>query len=404
MATVKIVLRQKPNSKGEYPLALRITKDRKSTFKHTDIFLPLKDWDPIKEVVRKSHSNSVRLNNLLHKKLSEAKDIVIDHESKQKPYSLSTIKTKVVGRKNQITFFEFAYDYFKTMEKADNYNRKSAEKPALSHLKAFLNGRDIDFIDLNFSMLEKFRAFLKGDLKLGERTVTNYMMVLRTIYNKAIKSEYVDQVYYPFGDKGIKLVRPVSTKIGLSVEQIKLLESASFEKPEYEHARNRFLFSFYMAGMRASDLHMLKWSDFKNGRLYYTMRKNNKPGSIKVPDKAKAILDKYLPLKKSPHDFVFPELKNFKGIGNKTAEQKQLHYRTSKLDQYLKNIGVLLNFEQKLTMHIARHSFANISGDKVPIQRLMQLYRHSSILTTIGYQFAFMNKSTDEALDKVLDY
>jgi len=404
MATIKVVLRQKPNKKGEYPLALRITKDRKSSFLHTDIFIKAGEWDEIKETVRKNHPNSVRLNNLLHKKLSEAKDILIDFESKQKPYSLHAVKEKVSGRFKPYTFFDFADEYFQTMLSAGSYQRKSAEQPAISHFKRFLGNRTIEFIDITFHMLEKFRADLKGKQQLGERTTVNYLMVIRTIYNRAIKAGLIDKVNYPFGDNGLKLNRPASQKIGLSIDQIKKLETAEFKNKVLDHARNRFLFSFYLAGMRVSDLHLLRWSDFKNSRLYYVMRKNSKPLSIKIPDKAQAILEIYLPLKRDKDDFVFPEFKDFTELSDKIALQKQLHYRTAKLDEYLKKIGKQLSFDQKLTMHVARHSYASISGDKIPIQRLQQLYRHSSILTTIGYQYSFMFKGSDEALDTVLDY
>ena len=55
-------------------------------------------------------------------------------------------------------------------------------------------------------------------------------------------------------------------------------------------------------------------------------------------------------------------------------------------------------------MHIARHSFGNISGDKIPIQMLQKLYRHSSVTTTILYQSNFIQKDTDDALDKVINF
>ena len=54
-------------------------------------------------------------------------------------------------------------------------------------------------------------------------------------------------------------------------------------------------------------------------------------------------------------------------------------------------------------MHIARHTFGNISGDRIPIQMLQKLYRHSNIETTINYQKAF-NRGVDEALDAVLNF
>jgi len=55
-------------------------------------------------------------------------------------------------------------------------------------------------------------------------------------------------------------------------------------------------------------------------------------------------------------------------------------------------------------MHIARHTFGNISGDKIPIQMLQKLYRHSNISTTINYQANFMHKEEDDAIDKVINF
>jgi integrase/recombinase XerD len=69
----------------------------------------------------------------------------------------------------------------------------------------------------------------------------------------------------------------------------------------------------------------------------------------------------------------------------------------------LKIFLLYFKISKKLTMHIARHSFGNIAGDKIPIQMLQKLYRHSSIRTTINYQQNFMHQETDEALDKVIN-
>ena len=65
-------------------------------------------------------------------------------------------------------------------------------------------------------------------------------------------------------------------------------------------------------------------------------------------------------------------------------------------------IGIVSN--KKITMHIARHSFGNIAGDNIPVQLLQQLYRHSSITTTMMYQSNFMNKKTDDALQSVVNF
>ncbi|WP_062060125.1 tyrosine-type recombinase/integrase [Aquimarina longa] len=69
-----------------------------------------------------------------------------------------------------------------------------------------------------------------------------------------------------------------------------------------------------------------------------------------------------------------------------------------------KDIAELAMIDKKITCHISRHSFGNIAGDKIPVQMLQKLYRHSDISTTIGYQSHFDHSKTDKALNNVLDF
>lgn len=68
------------------------------------------------------------------------------------------------------------------------------------------------------------------------------------------------------------------------------------------------------------------------------------------------------------------------------------------------DVAKAIEINKKLTMHIARHAFGNISGERIPIQMLQKLYRHTSITTTIGYQANFIHKDADEALDAVVGF
>ncbi len=142
MATIKIVLRQKSNQEGDYPLALRITKERKSLFIYTEYYIKKTEWDKTKKEVKKNHSNSVRLNNLLLSRLAKANGVLIDLESTNEPYSLHTLKEKIAGKlagkSSHVSFFDFADEYFQTMLSSGSYQRQSAEQPAISHFKRFL--------------------------------------------------------------------------------------------------------------------------------------------------------------------------------------------------------------------------------------------------------------------------
>lgn len=152
--------------------------------------------------------------------------------------------------------------------------------------------------------------------------------------------------------------------------------------------------------MRISDVLRMKWLDFQNDRLYYSMGKNLKAGSLKIPDKAQKILNEYP--KGNAHDLVFPDLAKIEDLSDAYVTQNYIKTRTRSCNDYLKQIAAIIGLSKPLSMHIARHTFAQISSDKIPVTILQRLYRHSDIKTTMGYQSNFINKAADDALDAVI--
>ena len=135
------------------------------------------------------------------------------------------------------------------------------------------------------------------------------------------------------------------------------------------------------------------------------MGKNDKVGSLKIPEKALLILKQYKKDQAGKDDFIFPDLKVVEDLNNSFIVQRRIMNTTSRVDKFLRNeVAPLAKIDKKLTMHIARHTFGNISGDRIPIQMLQKLYRHSSITTTIGYQANFVHKDADEALNAVVGF
>ena len=405
MASVKVVLRKKKNKDGTYPLALRITHNRKSSYIYLQQHIELKYWDETSHKVKRSHPSSTRLNSFLLNKVTEANNIILEYKLKQQELSLDELKKRISNKKNIESLFDYAEQYFETLETAQNYNRRIAEEPAINHFKKYLKNKDITFKDINVSLLEGYKAYLKGNLKVSERTIFNYLVVLRTLYKRAIKDGIAEKKTYPFGREKFRMKKPESLKIGLNEEEVKRLVALQLNKNSGEyHARNLWLYSFYFAGMRASDVLLSRWSDFKDDRLYYVMGKNNKPGSLKVPDKATEILEIYEYQKESANDLVFPDLKNIEDFSDKDRVQRRIKQVIRRLNRNLKELAKKAAIDKPLTMHIARHTFGNISGDRIPIQMLQKLYRHSSISTTVNYQKNFLYKQADDALDTVLDF
>ena len=133
------------------------------------------------------------------------------------------------------------------------------------------------------------------------------------------------------------------------------------------------------------------------------MGKNTKADSLKVPLKALKILKQYKQ-EKDETDLVFPELKNEPDLSNQYEIQKRIKRKLKVINDALNLVREKVEVEKPMTMHISRHTFGNISGDKIPIQMLQKLYRHSSITTTISYQANFIHKDADDALDAVISF
>lgn len=401
MATVKVVLRKKANKEGHYPLAIRVTKDRKTTYIYLGQFIKAEHWVEGEQRVKSSHPNSKRLNNLILTRKAEANDKALEAETQKESISLESIRQKIKPQ-GGLTFFSQAEMYLQRLQDTGNYNCYNAEKARVKFFREFLDKKDIAFSDITVGLLERFKTHLKSVRKLSDRTIANYMMLIRTIFSQAIKENGLDTKYYPFGKDRVSIKKPESTKIGLTAEDVAKLESVILSTVKQDDARNKWLISFYFAGMRISDVMRLKWSDFKNGRLYYAMGKNKKVGSLLVPDEVWPILEKYRSQKSSIDDYVFPTLKGIDPKDEYAVKYKIALDVNSCNKILLERVGPAAQIQGRLTTHIARHTFATLAADKVPLQMLQKLYRHSDVRTTIGYQSNFIIKDADDALATVL--
>jgi integrase len=402
MASINVIMRARGNQNGNHPLQLRITLNRRSIRLNTGHEVNPKYWDEKLKRVKSAHPNSRYLNNYLQSRVNEIELIILNMEGKDSAYTLEMIKNNL-KRSSDETVFKRGDEFFEELLLARKFNRYSGERAALNHLKRFREGQDLNFEDLNVNMLSRFKAYLLGEVGVSSNSVINYLITLRTIFNRAITDGVVDQKYYPFGKGKISLRRRESAKIGLDADEVLIFQECKLESGSYlEHAQMVWLFSFCFAGMRASDVLLLKWSNFKNGRLFYTMEKNTKSDSTEIPPLGQKILEFYSDRYQNNHNLVFPDLTSAKNINDKLEVQKILKYRIRKLDNALRDIQQKIGISKDITMHIARHTFGNIAGDKIPLQRLQQLYRHSSIETTLKYQKAFLYKGSDDALNEVL--
>lgn len=227
------------------------------------------------------------------------------------------------------------------------------------------------------------------------------MITIRTIFNLAITNTSADVKLYPFGKGKYQIKFPETKKTGLNSTEIIALENVEGLTQAQDYALSAWLISFYFAGIRISDILQLKWKDFTDNRLHYRMNKNSKLVSLKVPDKVLNILHKLE--REEDSVFLFKEMEGV-DINDNRLFRTRIKTATRNFNRRLELVAEKAGIDKKMSMHIARHSFGNISGDKIPIQMLQKLYRHSSVTTTIMYQSNFMQSDTDDALEKVINF
>lgn len=400
MASIKVLLRNRANANGEYPIVIRVVKDRKNTLITIGHTIKESDWDAKNAKVKKSHQNSVWLNNLIAKRVAEANDKLIQLEVNNSDTSARVIHRAVKAAKDN-TFFKQADLYIKRLEKAGNFNRVSAEKPRITRIKEYLKNRDVHFSEINVTFLKDFKAWLKATRTITERTAVNHLVVIRSIYNQAIADKLVDPKYYPFGKGGVVIKFPDSKKSGLTAADIVALENANLTDA-VNHARNLWLFAFYCGGMRASDVLRLKWSDFEDGRLYYKMGKNEKGGSLKVTDKMEAILAQYK-RDKPKHNLVFPDLEKLPDLADKAKVQAYIKVRIKSNNYHMIAAMKEAKVNKQATSHKSRHSFAQMAKNIIPAHQLQEIFRHSTLATTEGYMNNnFVNEEIDSAMDNIM--
>lgn len=402
-SNAKIVLRKKPNKEGLYPLAIRITKNRRSTYQFIGHYIELDDWDKKNIRVKKCHPNSDHLNSLLSTRLSEANKALITLQSENNHASANQIKKILYNSGASSTFFELAQEHLKDLESLEKLNRLSCDKAWIGYIRKFNKSKQLTFQEINERFLNKFIVYLKAQHKLSTTSIMNILVLIRLLYNRAIKHKIVDRELYPFGSHKIRIKFPQSNKVGLNIEEIQRIEKLNELSFSERHARNVWLYSFNFAGMRVSDVLRTKWSDINDDRLQYRMSKNSKLISMKIPMKALEIIQYYSNDRTSNDDFIFPELKKANLKDAKDVFNK-LKTANRKFNTHLKSISEKANINKKVTMHIARHSFGNIAGDMVHPLMLQKLYRHSDLKTTLNYQANFIHKDADDALDSVVNF
>lgn len=406
MATFNYELRTgKENEAGEMPIWLRIYSRGRKVFHSTNINVLPGQWNKSQQRIRKNHPNSKELNAELIRDLHEAERVYLElrNDLRTEPEA-EKIKELIEGHSKK-RFFDYAEEHMASMQSRDKYWQFRVTRPAISKFKHFVRNPDIRFDQITPETLRKFEVHLETEHKNKTNTIYKNMASIRRLFIQAVKDHIIPMDANPFNYH--KLKKEKVRKDKLQIEDIQAIEALDLlPNSTTWHVRNYFLFSFYCAGIRFSDICLMQWKHIteRNGnlRLIYQMSKTGQPKNIKLLPQAKNILEKYALRNTDPDRRIFPILPDDIIFETKTAEQKKIDSKNTIVNNHLKEIAEAADITTNVSFHIARHSFADYAR-----QRGMDLYEiskalgHSSLKITENYLKSFDEEKLDEAMDRV---
>ncbi len=454
MATYNFELNSRPTRKGTYVVLFRITETKKHRRIKTSIELESpKHWNPKAQEVRKSEPNFKVMNQALRKFKEDAIKAETKLEETGKSITSQSVADTMKAGKKTFSFIAYADNFANTTLEEGNYRTYTKYVTFLNKLKFYINGinpKDIPSIpkkgedlsrymsklrndllmnDITLSFLNKFKLYLQKcpnaknpEFTLHQNTISKQFDVFKSLYNKA-RIGYRDYGFIlkenPFDDF---VCEPNDTdKEKLSEEEINLLKDVELEKGSLLwHSRNCFLLAFYCAGMRAGDLIQLRGINvvFTNGawRISYIMDKTTKQKEILLIPEALDIITQYISLDNRTSDYIFPLLDNKAAYAKAITDKKNLPYEVRKhllqqvnsknslLNKYLNILAEMAGITKKVSMHIARHSFADIARKKnANVYDISKALGHSSLKITETYLSKFDANTQDATMKQVFD-
>lgn len=274
-------------------------------------------------------------------------------------------------------------------------------KSALNSFRKFLASRhctnegqedDIMLCGITACMMEDFEAWQKQRGN-SQNTVSFYTRILRAAYNRAVEEEIIEN-RNPF--RHVYTGVDKTAKRALPLRMIKKIKGLELEPGgPLDFARDMFIMSFMLRGMSFVDMAYLRKSDLANGHVTYRRRKTGQQLTIEWTKEMQKILSKY-PENRS--EYLLPIIRN-KGVNERCA-YRNVGYN---INHNLKTVAKMAGLDFRLTMYVARHSWASAAKAKgIPVSVISEGMGHDSETTTQIYLASLDTTVVDRANSIIL--
>ena len=230
----------------------------------------------------------------------------------------------------------------------------------------------------------------KGEKGLEWNTISTYMRMLRSIYNRGVEAGSAPYVHRLFHE--VYTGVDVRQKKALPVGELRRL---LYEDPKSDYLRNTQMIAalmFQFCGMSFADLAHLEKSSLEQNVIRYNRVKTKTPISVEILDTAKDMINQ-LRNRQPPHpncpDYLFNILS---GDKKRKDESGYREYQSAlrRFNNRLKGLAKALRLTSPVTSYTLRHSWATTAKYRgVSIEMISELLGHKSIKTTQIYLKGF---------------
>ena len=279
--------------------------------------------------------------------------------------------------------------YIDRLREEGRYSTAHVYKNALFSFSVFCGTCNVSFRQITRESLRLYGQYLyENGLKLN--TISTYMRMLRSIYNRGVEAgnaPFVPRLFH-------------EAYTGIDVCQKRALTAAElhrllFDDPRSERLRRiRDIASllFQLCGMSFADLAHLEKSALENNILRYNRIKTKTPMSVEVLDSAMVKIDRLRSVRKSQPGCPDYLLDILCGDKSRKDEKAYREYQSALrwFNNSLKELARALHLKSPVTSYTLRHSWATIAKYRgVSIEMISEALGHKSIKTTQTYLKGF---------------
>lgn len=420
------VLLNHPNEKGEKCIYLRFHINKKYLKRSTSIWILPELWDDKHQVVKDEHPSAARLNNKLNLIYEEIRSALLDFKGNINYENLSVLiqpmrHTKLLGadsnnigqdliayahKVNDIFYKSQKYGYTawynksKYIDAFDRFvsNYLKRPKPTLSNVTISIFDEYIKyrFEVLNNKSKEAINKTLVPIYAALDYAVNNQEAELKTVAQ--ITSHYLitRSTKYSDAKERVETIRYLTPKQIMNLAEY----CENIKSRNAREIMDMFFFSYHACGMRLSDIITLEWKhiDFNSMTINKVQVKTKRSPEVEIPI-SPAALEILLRWKSYRYNnrFVFNRLPEDFDMTNERQLFMARNAKDKGVNRVLATIGRNSKMPIKLTMHVARHSFAVMCINKgLSLHMVSKLLGHASTVATEKTYAEFLKDKVKE--------